>query len=78
MFYCRTFPVWSRILHTFAMLLMILNSSMNILFYGFFNAQFRKVARALIKKENEEFPRQPKNHKRRETIELEAEEPVEV
>ena len=78
MFYCRTFPVWSRILHTFAMLLMILNSSMNILFYGIFNAQFRKVARALITKENEEFPRQPKNHKRRETIELEAKEPIEV
>ena len=75
---CRTFPVWSRILHTFAMLLMILNSSMNILFYGIFNAQFRKVARALvIRREIEE----PKNHQKRhdqEIIELEAKEPVEV
>ena len=70
--------MWSRILHTFAMLLMILNSSMNILFYGIFNAQFRKVARALvIRREIEE----PKNHQKRhdqEIIELEAKEPVEV
>ena len=51
---------------------------MNILFYGIFNAQFRKVARALvIRREIEE----PKNHQKRhdeEIIELEAKEPVEV
>ena len=77
-FYYRTFPVWSRILHTFAMLLMILNSSMNILFYGIFNAQFRKVARTFIKRENEGSvrPRQLRNasqtnHQKQENIEPE-------
>ena len=70
--------MWSRILHTFAMLLMILNSSMNILFYGIFNAQFRKVARTFIKRQNEGSvrPRQLRNasqtnHQKQENIEPE-------
>lgn len=44
----RTFPVWSRILNSFSHLLMVINSSMNILFYGLFNARFRQVARVVF------------------------------
>ena len=44
-FFSRGFPVWSRIAVPFSQMLMVLNSSMNIVFYGLFNTQFRKVAR---------------------------------
>ena len=73
--------MWSRILHTFAMLLMILNSSMNILFYGIFNAQFRKVASTFLRRGNQASvittsTRQTKNTQ--EPIELNPAEPIEV
>ena len=75
--------MWSRILHTFAMLLMILNSSMNILFYGIFNAQFRKVASTFLRRGNQASvittsTRQPITKNTQEPIELDPAEPVEV
>ncbi len=39
------FPVWSLVLGAFSHLLMVANSSMNILFYCVFNAQFRVEAK---------------------------------
>ena len=57
---------------------MILNSSMNILFYGIFNAQFRKVARTFIQRQNEGSVRPGQlrnasqtNHQKQENIEPE-------
>ena len=43
--YFRGFSVWCRILNAFSLMLMVVNSSMNIVFYGLFNNQFRKVAK---------------------------------
>jgi len=35
-------------LNAFSLMLMVVNSSMNIVFYGLFNNQFRKVAKNLF------------------------------
>ena len=44
----RTFPVWCRILGSFSHLLLVLNSSSNILFYCCFNSQFRAGTKPYI------------------------------
>ena len=38
----RDFPVWSHIVQEFSRLLLVLNSSVNIVIYCCFNAKFRK------------------------------------
>ena len=47
-FLFRSFPVWSRVLNSFSHLLLVMNSSMNIIFYGVFNQQFRVTAKKLF------------------------------
>ncbi|TRY67132.1 hypothetical protein TCAL_11133 [Tigriopus californicus] len=44
----RSFPVWCRILTSFSHLFLVLNSSINILFYCMFNSQFRVEARKAL------------------------------
>ena len=48
--YCfsSAFPVWSRILSAFSHFFLVVNSSINILFYCVFNSQFRVEARKAI------------------------------
>jgi len=42
------FPVWSRLLVSFSHLLLVVNSSLNIIFYGLFNKNFRQVAQKIF------------------------------
>ena len=44
----RVFPVWALILGSISHFLMVINSSMNILFYCVFNKQFREEATKIL------------------------------
>ena len=43
--YFRPFPPWTLMLDPFSHLLLVINSALNIIFYGIFNKKFREVSR---------------------------------
>ena len=45
LFFPRGFPLWILMLNPFSHLLLVINCSMNIIFYGLFNKKFIEVAK---------------------------------